>query len=304
MTGLLAGADSGGSHSEVAVADETLTIRARARGPGSAMGPGRAAPAAEVIVTTVRQALADAGSLDVPKVLVVGAAGAGREEERRALRDALMELGVARRVEVTTDAAIALESVFHDTPGILLNAGSGSIAYARDPGGVIWRVGGLGWQLGDEGGGYSLGRAALAAVGRAADGRGPPTTLSHALPARIGGMDSFDALVRWANAAKPAQVAALAQAVQEAARDGDAVATDLVHEAADALVKHILALVRRFPAGTAVPVALTGGILSEGWPVREALRSRLEERAPQVLLVTRTVDPPRGALAMAARLRG
>lgn len=303
MTVLLVGVDAGGSHTEAAVADQTLTLRARARGAGAGVGPGRIDAAARAIVATVRRALADVGVPDHAQVLVVGAAGAGRDEERSALRAALVEAGLARRVEVTTDAAIALESVFHDAPGILLNAGSGSIAYARDAGGVLWRVGGLGWQLGDEGSGYSMGRAALGAVGRAADGRGPSTALSRLVPERIG-VGTLDELVRWAGVAGPGQIAALAEAVQQAARADDPVARQIVEAAAEALADHVLTLVRRFPAGAAVSVALAGGILSEGGPVREALETRLRDRAPQVTLASREVDPPRGALAMAARLRG
>jgi N-acetylglucosamine kinase-like BadF-type ATPase len=296
------GVDGGGSHTEVAVADQSLTIRARARGPGSAIGPGRVAPGARAIVATVRQALEQAGTSDVPDALVAGVAGVGRDDERLALEQALLGAGLARRIEITTDAAIALESVFHQTPGILLNAGSGSIAYARDPAGVVWRAGGLGWQLGDEGSGYALGRAALGAVGRAADGRGPTTVLSRTIPLRAGA-DSLDALVRWAGTAGPADVAALAQAVQEAAREGDAPARALVQEAADALAQHVLALLRRFPGGAAVPLGLVGGILTDGWPVRDALVAILAAQAPNVTVIAQPVDPARGALAMAARLR-
>jgi N-acetylglucosamine kinase-like BadF-type ATPase len=303
MTILLVGVDGGGSHTEAVVADQALTIRARARGGGSAIGPGRVAPGARAIVATVRQALQDIGTADVPEVLVAGVAGVGRDEERVALLQALLDAGLARRVEVTTDAAIALESVFPLSPGILLNAGSGSIAYARDPAGIVWRAGGLGWQLGDEGSGYALGRAALGLVGRAADGRGPSTTLSQSIPARVGA-DSLDGLVRWAGSATPTNVAALAQAVQEAARDGDGPAAALVAEAAQALADHVLVLLRRFPAHTPVSLALAGGILTAGWPVRTMLEKLLADRAPQVSVLAQPVDPPRGALAMAARLRG
>src|SRR4030042_1026984 len=97
-------------------------------------------------------------------VLVVGAAGAGREEERLALEAALEALRIAPRVHVTTDGAIALQSAFGDTAGIVLIAGTGSIAWARLPGGETARVGGLGAVLGDPGSGYDLGRAALRAV--------------------------------------------------------------------------------------------------------------------------------------------
>jgi glucosamine kinase len=232
---------------------------------------------------------------------VVGAAGAGREQERRALGDALAEAHVAQQVQVTTDAAIALESVFRETAGILLIAGSGSIAYARDPSGVVWRAGGLGWQLGDEGSGYALGRAALAVVGKAADGRGPATSLSAAVTQHAH-VQSLEDLVHWSGAASPGAVAALARVAQEAAQQGDAVAKGLVATAAQELALHILVLLQRFPVEAAVPFALAGGILTPGYPVRDALLGMLAERAPRLSLVAQEVDPARGALALAARL--
>lgn len=300
-TEFLVGVDAGGSHTEAVVADELLTIRARVRGPAGAVGAGRAPAAARAIVATVRQALTEAGVTGLPRALVVGAAGTGRDQERHALSDALVEAHVAHRVEVTTDAAVALESVFRQSAGILLIAGSGSIAYARDPSGVVWRAGGLGWQLGDEGSGYYLGRLALTAVGKAADGRGPATALSAAV-ARHVGADSLDALVHWSGSATPGAVAALAQVTQQVARDGDAVALSLVRAAAEELVLHLLALLQRFPTEAVVPFALAGGIFTPGFPVRDAVLASIAERAARLALVAQDVDPPRGALALAARL--
>ncbi len=300
-TEFLVGVDAGGSHTEAVVADELLTIRARVRGPAGAVRPGGLPAAARAIVGAVRQALTEAGVTGLPRALVVGAAGAGREQERRALGDALIEAHVAHHVEVTTDAAVALESVFRQAAGILLIAGSGSIAYARDPSGVVWRAGGLGWQLGDEGSGYHLGRAVLGAVGKAADGRGPATALAAAV-ARHVGADSLDALVHWSGAASPGAVAALAKIAQEVAQGGDRVAQTLVDAAAEELAQHVLTLLQRFPAEVVVPVALAGGILTAGFPVRDALLATLAERAPRLSVVSQEVDPPRGALALAARL--
>src|SRR5205823_609559 len=73
--------------------------------------------------------------------------------------------------------AVALATAFGTGPGTLGNAGTGSIAYARDPAGAVHRAGGYGWQLGDEGGGYWLGRRALDVAARAQDGRGEGSTL-------------------------------------------------------------------------------------------------------------------------------
>jgi hypothetical protein len=103
----------------------------------------------------------------------------------------------------------------------VIAAGTGSAAYARTPDGALHRAGGYGWQLGDGGGGYWLGRRALALAAREHDNPGEITALGSRVMRALG-LGSFDDLVRWATTATPAQVAALAPEVLRAASAGDA----------------------------------------------------------------------------------
>ena len=73
----------------------------------AASRPGRALASSSTIAEVVRQALSAAGLL-LGDVLVVGAAGVGREPEREELRKALRGENVASSVVVTTDIEIAL----------------------------------------------------------------------------------------------------------------------------------------------------------------------------------------------------
>jgi glucosamine kinase len=157
--------------------------------------PGRALQAASRITAAIRHALTDAGLLH-GDVLVVGAAGVGRDPERTELREFLRAERLAERVVVTGDLDIALEAAFGDKPGIVLVSGTGSVAVGRTPDGTVHRRGGYGWQMGDEGSGYAIGRAALLAVGQARDGRGPATLLNDLVLSR-GPVGTFDELVRW-----------------------------------------------------------------------------------------------------------
>jgi glucosamine kinase len=299
---LLVGVDAGASHTEAVVADEDLQVLGRHRGAPGAVRVGGAVASAEAIRDTVRGALDDAGLEASPDVVVVGAAGAGSDETRAELTEALAEvLGAQVTVRVTTDAAIALEAAFADRPGIVLLAGSGSIAFGRDAAGNVWRAGGLGREVGDEGSGYALARAALGAVGRAADGRAAATELTERLM-QVTATDSAAALLAWAHQAAPHDVAALARPVGEAAVAGDAVARTLVEQAARDLALHVAALVGRFPPDEMVPVALAGGLVRPGSPVRDALVGLLTHDATRVDVSEEEVDPPLGALRLAARV--
>jgi N-acetylglucosamine kinase-like BadF-type ATPase len=242
--------------------------------------------------------LGDAGRLTAD-VLVVGAAGAGREPERGELHAALRSEGVAKFIAVTTDVEIALVAAFGDGSGIVVSAGTGSIAVARDHDGVLHRLGGYGWQMGDEGSGYSIGRAALGAASRARDGRSPATALEQRLleAARCG---DFDALVRWAAAATPGEVASLAPHVLEVAAAGDPVAQGIADYAARELSLLALLLAERLHDDGPTPVALTGGLLETIPTLRRAVLAKLADQ-PLLRPLGEPVDAVLGAIALAAR---
>lgn len=300
---VLLGIDCGGSHTAVAVGDKHGRVLARAEGPESAMRPGGAERSAAVILDVARRAATQANVTLPATLALVGAAGAGRAPEQEALAAAITAAAVAERVDVRGDTEIALAAAFGDGPGILINAGTGSIAHARGADGQLHRAGGHGWQLGDEGGGYWLGRRALAAAARAHDGLEESSTLLERLLVALG-LQTFDDLIRWTATATPAQVAALAPHVLNAAREGETVAQQIVEEAGAELSQLVRVLMRHFPDGAAIKMATAGGLLRPGSPLLFALRANLATDLPRARISEGggQVDGPAGALRLAARL--
>lgn len=296
MPKILIGADVGGTKTAVAVSEDGQ-ILGRADGPGGAVRPGRALVAATTITEVVRRALSAAGRLTAD-VMVVGAAGAGREPEREELRKALRAENIAPNVVVTTDIDIALAAAFDDGPGIVVSAGTGSIAVGRDRAGKRHRIGGYGWQMGDEGSGYAIGRAALGAVSRAVDARSPKTALSDRV-LQATRSDDFDALVRWAATASPAEVAALAPHVLSIAANGDQLARGIVDYAARELSQLAICLLPKMELTPPVRVAVTGGLLAPDQPLRKTLLAKLSEE-PAFQTTDTPVDAVMGALRLAA----
>lgn len=291
---VVTGADVGGTKTVVATEVDGKTHQ-RLEAPGAALRPDMVLRSATTIADAVRRSLAEAGVISTD-VLVVGAAGAGRPQEARELARALRAEELAATVKVTSDGEIALVAAFGGSPGILISAGTGSVGLARDHEGAMHHAGGYGWQMGDEGSGYALGRAALGAVGQAVDGRAETTVLSDGVLAATRSSD-IARLVRWAAAAGPGEIAVLAPLVLEAAAANDPVATEIVNQAAGDLLNLALSLRRLFPEGTAVPVATTGGILQTG-ALASALRATLAARS-EFTLIEQVVDPIAGALRLA-----
>ena len=297
MTRILIGVDVGGTKTAVGVSDGTAML-ARADGPGAAVRPGRALASATVIAEVVRRALAGTDRLR-GDVLYVGAAGAGREPERDELRKALRTENLATTIVVSTDIDIAHAAAFDEGPGIVVSAGTGSVAVGRGREGKRQRIGGYGWQMGDEGSGYAIGRAALGAVSRAFDGRSPRTALSERV-LTVTRSEDFDALVRWAAGASPAEVAALAPHVLDVAAMGDILAQGIADYAARELTQLVICLVPMMDAESPIGVAITGGLLTREGPLRRSVLARLKEE-PGLTTIETPVDAVQGAIRLAAR---
>lgn len=304
MSEIVIGVDGGGSKTRVMVGTAEGEVLATLDGPKSAVTPGQAARSADVIGELVTRALAEIAlpGAVLPRVLYCGVAGTGREEERKALRAALDAKELAEEVVIDSDGLIAMYDALDDRAGILLVVGTGSVAYARSPGGEIVRCGGWGPAFGDEGSGGWIGRRALSIVAASSDGREPPTALLFPILASTGCEDIQD-LIPWAAAADARAYATLAPVVFSTAAAGDPRANALVTLAAEELVLHVRALARQLftDERAAVTVALSGGLMERGSPLRKRLEQRLKSAVPGAQLRSEEVLPVRGALRAAAR---
>jgi glucosamine kinase len=306
MSVIVIGVDGGGSKTRVVVADEQGREIVSVDGPASAVRPGHVDLSADVIAACARDALAAANMTHVvPKVICVGVAGVGREPEREALWQALASREIAEDVVVHTDAAIALDDAFAEGAGILLVAGTGSVAFGRGPDGTFARCGGWGPAVGDEGSGAWIGRRALNIAAAAADGREPDTALVNALLTAIEA-DDPSAIIPWATQATPAHFARLAPVVLQVAATGDLRANSLLSIAVEELVIHVRTLARRLfvDERASAPVALAGGLLTRGAPLRKRLEHRMKTAVPGAQVRAADVDPARGAVRGAMRFLG
>lgn len=294
----LVGVDAGGSGTRARAVSAAGEVLAQGDGEAAAVDPSDPSAAAARIAELVRRVLSSTGARRT-EVLVAAVAGAGREGPRGAVETLLSDAGVARRVRVETDARAAFRHAFgEEGDGILLVAGTGSVALARS-GGRRSRAGGWGPILGDEGGGFDLARRALRRVARAEDGRAPATALADRLPAAAGVDEPSDLIDRVAGADR-AQVAALAPEVVAVADAGDPVARRLVSEAAASLASAVMAARRR--AGRPFPtrVALSGGLLADQGPLRGRVQRRLASLGLDVQ--REDADPLSGACLRAREL--
>lgn len=245
-----------------------------------------------------------AGIAESPAAVCVGIAGVDRPNDARVMRDMLSRLCRGSRTLVVNDALIALEAGAPGLPGIVLIAGTGSIAYGRDAANQAARAGGWGHVLGDEGSGFWLGRKALSAVLRAADHRGEPTALAARITAHFG-VAREQELVQpiYEGGMKPRVIAAIAPIVGEMAEAGDRVAMRIVDSGVDELTAAAVSVARRLSLVDAnIPLPLAGGIFHALPLVKRLVVERLSCLLPHARPELLAAEPASGALRLAAAL--
>jgi N-acetylglucosamine kinase-like BadF-type ATPase len=253
------------------------------------------------VADSVNAAATAAGLSEIPEFAAACMGFSGGPDDKEALA---REIVRAEQCLVTHDAFIALTGATAGAPGIIVIAGTGSIAFGRNAAGATARAGGWGYLFGDEGSAFDVVRQALRAVLRHEEGWGSRTALREALIDATGARDANDLLHRFYTDEYPRnRVAAFAKLVDDAARAGDKVASDILGSAAQSLAT-IAATVRRqlFATGSAVDVRYSGGVFaSEPLLARFRMLVELEGgnrvTAPQY-------GPAEGALIEAYRMDG
>jgi N-acetylglucosamine kinase-like BadF-type ATPase len=214
----------------------------------------------------------------------------------------LKEILRSERMLVTHDGLIALSGATAGEPGLIAIAGTGSFAFGRNASGETARAGGWGYIFGDEGSAFHIARQALRAALRFEEGWGPRTSLRELLLEATGARDVNELLHRFYTAEFPRpRVAGLAKLIDDAAEKGDAIAREILGDAAQQLAAIAGAVrARLFRAEESVRVAYIGGVfrsrtLLEGFRARMERGNRVE---PPIY------GPAAGALLEAYRAAG
>ena len=299
------GIDAGGTKTVCLLADERGLILSEGRGPGANLHAAGELAVESVLAGVMAAAIGDREI--VPAAICLGIAGVDREDEMRTVRAIMGRIGPRSRVLVVNDALIALMAGAKDAPGIVIIAGTGSIVYGHNAGGEAARAGGWGHMIGDEGSGYWIGREALAAVMRAADGRGPATRLTNEILRHLK-LNDESRLPRivYDRESPRMTVAALGPIVQGVAAQGDAVATRILERAAEELVLAARSVASRLEMrGDAFTFFLAGGVFRVVPWLAEELPRRLAEVAPRCQVQILHEEPAVGAVWLAlAETRG
>lgn len=299
------GIDAGGTKTVCLLADDRGRVIAEARGGGANLQSAGELEVEKVLHHVMEEALGEHDIL--PSAICLGIAGVDRPDDAEAVRGIMRRIGFKTPTLVVNDALVALVAGAGEEPGVVLVAGTGSIAYGRDAAGRAARAGGWGYLLGDEGGGFWIGRAALSAVVRQFDGRGPSTLLTEMVLShmRLASPTQLIHEIYYRDLHRQA-IAGLAALVQRASDAGDAVAAQILTRAGAELAAAAASVITRLGMrGEMFPTVLAGGIFrGVPWLVND-VTARMSEVAPRTQVRVLDVEPAVGAVRLAlAAARG
>ena len=198
------------------------------------------------------------------------------------------------------DTETTLYAAFGDGPGVVVIAGTGSIAYGRNREGETFRAGGWGHAVSDEGSGQWIGKTAVTEALRTRDEAGKSDLLMAIW--RSWGVEDMDAFVRRANSIPPPNFADLLLTVVKAAERGDEVAAEVLSRAGEELARLAgLVIEQLFHDSEGVPVAMSGGVFRRVEGVRREFGDRVLRQWPTIVLHGHVVEAVDGALAMARK---
>ena len=308
------GIDGGGSKTTCLIGNEASELATATSGPSNITRVGEER-ARESLHLAMREACAIA-KVNPQQVqrLCIGVAGAGRAEIANAVRKIMAEV-IPGEVQVTGDMEIALAAAFGEGPGVIVIAGTGSIAYGRNATGQIARAGGWGFAISDEGSADWIGRAAVATWLRALDlgtednqeDRRVAESSPLSCEMKVAwGLQSFDEFLRKANSHP--DFAALFPAIVTAAGAGDELAGSVLAQAGAELVLLAGIVVRRLFAPdivtASIPLAMVGGVFKHSARVREVFCDEARKLDLRIEVSPQIVEPVVGALEMARNPTG
>ena len=299
------GIDAGGTKTVCYLANSQGEIVGQGRRSGANLQAHGELEVEKVLHAVIEQAIGERDIL--PAAVCLGVAGVDRPDDDHVVRAIMRRLGYRSHLLVVNDALVALVAGVGNEPGVVLIAGTGSIAYGVNEDGYAARAGGWGYVLGDEGSGYWIGREALIAVVRETDGRGPRTLLTPLLLDHFG-LAHANGLVReiYDKGVHKQAIAALGPVVARARDEGDVVAAEILRRASLELIRASATVIERLQMrGKTFPMVLSGSMFRLIPWLAEDVTHRLGEVAPRTTVRRLEVEPAMGAVHLALKeLRG
>ena len=227
----------------------------------------------------------------------IGVPGYGEVEKDSLEIEKVLKQSFGNKIKINNDVAIANVGAFAYSSGIVLVAGTGSMAVTMKEDGSITRCGGWGADCGDEGSAYWIGCKALQVFGKMSDGRIEKSEFYTILKNELNLRYDFE-LIDYVEKSKDKRrtIASLSKYIGIAAECGDKEAQNILNLAAielSLLVKTVL----RCDKGrdSKAKVACIGGVFNAKDRIITPLREALQKDGEAIEIIAPILKPSLGA---------
>ena len=299
------GCDGGSTKTEWLMSDEHGRVLAHRVFPGCNSAFLGQDGFARLMRESAQALLADAGvsSREVTAAMfaltVYGEIPGTEESFPAALQAALPGCG---QILIDNDSVAGWAGSLAAKAGINVVAGTGSVAYGRDPGRKGCRVGGWSLFFADEGSCSWVARQLITEFVKQSDGRHPRSAVYEEVRAALNLTNDmyFSGYLQTDVRENSALLAQLQPVALRAARRGDEAALDIYRRAAIELTETAAAIRRKlsFPAGEPVRLSYSGGLFHAEEIILAPFRAETERDG--FTIAPPLYSPVLGALALAA----
>jgi len=295
LTEVIIGIDGGGSKVRCISSDLS----------GNILGFGIGGPvnclfvSTQVAIDNINRAVSIAlEGLDNPKIIL---ACCGAPTPSEVIKEGIERVASVNQVINIGEMYISLTGALLSDIGIIVIAGTGSMAGGKNPKGNTFHCGGWGPFIGDEGSGYWIGIKAINAVSKSIDRRFPETILVEKI-VKYFSLNSIAELVPYIYRKTPSryEIAQISPLVTTSAEEGDKISQEILKEAGEELALLAKTTIRELNYQDA-KVSMTGGIFaSNSRFILETFNKRVKESYPEVSIIFPPKFPPVGGALISA----
>ncbi|MBS1518357.1 MAG: hypothetical protein JSS91_09760 [Bacteroidetes bacterium] len=288
------GADSGGTKIDLVLVNESGKITGNIKFKGIHYSVAGPVDYSDKVSAIIRKAVSGKGlKLKNCLGICIGIAGAREKKDRNKLRKLFIRNLSVRNTLISTDALTALYGAFEGRNGIILISGTGSVLYGLYDGRII-RVGGWGRVIGDEGGGYWIGKKALNALAKEFDTAEiikKESSLSREINSEFGinRMNLNDMVFK-----NNFGIQKIAPLVLKLAEEGSTVCSNIISEAAGDLIYHVKTFLKIAEPEEVIDISFIGSLVENDNILSRTLKKEML-KLKKISVVEKKHSPAYGA---------
>ena len=283
------GIDAGGTKTTAVAADIKGEMIRSAKGPPGAISV-IGVNGVKSLITDLLKELDLNDSLDRIQAATFGFSGVGRTDVSEKVEEEIKKIGFTD-FKLITDGELLHYSAFKESDGILLEAGTGAVCIIGKNN-VLTQIGGWGYLLGDEGGGYQIGRDAVRKALAENDKNLPVSELSKEIM-KFYGVEKREELISAVYSSDNVQkvISSSAFTVCDLAKQGDSDAQTIVEAAATHLFTILQTALEKYAADDLIKIAYAGSLLGKDSPVLDLFNKKLDNIGSDFEIIDIPIEP-------------